>query len=195
MCDHPWFLVFSPSQATLGIGLATENIGASSWQADPIIALATGTAAAAWAGRCLVQAWQAYKARPVTPRLRRFYPGGFDQKMSRREAALILGVRCFSSWGKRIDSFVAALSAWFLAAAVIGNENELLVGCSQGTCSRGEGQRGAPEGDGGKPPRCRWEPLPGIKDQRGQGYLDGEAEWLVIICFLVAEKCVFWSHT
>ncbi|CAA6671853.1 unnamed protein product [Spirodela intermedia] len=61
--------------------------------ADPIIVLATGTAAAALAGRSLIQAWQAYKSRPVAPRLHRFYPGGFDQKMSRREAALILGVR------------------------------------------------------------------------------------------------------
>ncbi|THU69568.1 hypothetical protein C4D60_Mb08t15790 [Musa balbisiana] len=50
-------------------------------------------AAAALAGRYGVQAWQAYKARPVVPRMRKFYEGGFQPTMTRREAALILGVR------------------------------------------------------------------------------------------------------
>ncbi|MCD7462806.1 hypothetical protein HAX54_049388 [Datura stramonium] len=40
-----------------------------------------------------VQAWQAFKARPPTARMRKFYEGGFQPKMNRREAALILGVR------------------------------------------------------------------------------------------------------
>lgn len=48
-------------------------------------------AAAAYAGRYGIQAWQAFKARP--PRLRKFYEGGFQPTMTRREAALILGVR------------------------------------------------------------------------------------------------------
>ncbi|XP_048323755.1 mitochondrial import inner membrane translocase subunit TIM14-2 [Ziziphus jujuba] len=48
-------------------------------------------AAAAYAGRYSIQAWQAVKARPAT--LRRFYEGGFQPIMNRREAALILGVR------------------------------------------------------------------------------------------------------
>ncbi|GFY93347.1 chaperone DnaJ-domain superfamily protein [Actinidia rufa] len=38
-----------------------------------------------------LQAWQAFKARP--PRIRRFYEGGFQPAMTKREAALILGVR------------------------------------------------------------------------------------------------------
>lgn len=50
-------------------------------------------AAAAYAGRYGIQAWQVYKARPPTVRLRKFYEGGFQPKMTRREAALILGVR------------------------------------------------------------------------------------------------------
>ncbi|KAL9266504.1 Mitochondrial import inner membrane translocase subunit TIM14-1-like protein [Drosera capensis] len=50
-------------------------------------------AAAALAGRYGIQAWQAFKARPPKPRARRFYEGGFQPKMTRREAALILGVR------------------------------------------------------------------------------------------------------
>lgn len=48
-------------------------------------------AAAAYAGRYGIQAWQAFKARP--PKMRRFYEGGFQANMTRREAALILGVR------------------------------------------------------------------------------------------------------
>ena len=48
-------------------------------------------AAAAYAGRYSILAWQAFKARP--PKLRRFYEGGFKSAMDRREAALILGIR------------------------------------------------------------------------------------------------------
>ncbi|KAK7345598.1 hypothetical protein VNO77_16204 [Canavalia gladiata] len=58
--------------------------------ATPFIA-GVAVAAAAYAGRYGIQAWQALKARP--PRARRFYEGGFQASMTRREAALILGVR------------------------------------------------------------------------------------------------------
>ncbi|KAG1339134.1 mitochondrial import inner membrane translocase subunit TIM14-2 [Cocos nucifera] len=50
-------------------------------------------AAVAYAGKYGIQAWQAYKARPVVPRMRKFYEGGFQPTMNKREAALILGVR------------------------------------------------------------------------------------------------------
>ena len=50
-------------------------------------------AAAAIAGRYGILAWQAFKARPIVPRMRKFYEGGFQAAMTRREAALILGVR------------------------------------------------------------------------------------------------------
>ncbi|XP_049362745.1 mitochondrial import inner membrane translocase subunit TIM14-1-like [Solanum verrucosum] len=61
-------------------------------QATPLIA-GLSVAAAALAGRYGIQAWQAFKARPPTARMRKFYEGGFLPKMTRREAALILGVR------------------------------------------------------------------------------------------------------
>ncbi|KAF3638084.1 Mitochondrial import inner membrane translocase subunit TIM14, partial [Capsicum baccatum] len=61
-------------------------------QATPLIA-GLSVAAAALAGRYGIQAWQAFKARPPTARMRKFYEGGFQPKMTRREAALILGVR------------------------------------------------------------------------------------------------------
>ncbi|TVU21730.1 hypothetical protein EJB05_31387, partial [Eragrostis curvula] len=60
--------------------------------ATPLIA-GLAVAAAALAGRYSIQAWNAYKARPVVPRMRKFYEGGFQPTMNRREAALILGVR------------------------------------------------------------------------------------------------------
>ncbi|KAL3621283.1 hypothetical protein CASFOL_036195 [Castilleja foliolosa] len=60
--------------------------------ASPFIAGLT-VAAAAYAGKYGIQAWQTFKARPPTVRMRKFYEGGFQPKMTRREAALILGVR------------------------------------------------------------------------------------------------------
>ncbi|XP_040861539.1 mitochondrial import inner membrane translocase subunit TIM14-3-like isoform X3 [Glycine max] len=58
--------------------------------ATPLVA-GIAVAAAAYAGRYGIQAWQAFKARP--PSMRKFYEGGFPATMTRREAALILGVR------------------------------------------------------------------------------------------------------
>ncbi|KAL3753912.1 hypothetical protein ACJRO7_001195 [Eucalyptus globulus] len=58
----------------------------------PLIA-GIAIAAAAYAGRYGIQAWQAFKARPPTATMRRFYDGGFQPTMTRREASLILGVR------------------------------------------------------------------------------------------------------
>ncbi|MED6131078.1 hypothetical protein PIB30_006697 [Stylosanthes scabra] len=58
--------------------------------ATPFLA-GLAVAAAAAAGRCSIRAWQAFKARP--PPVRRFYQGGFQATMNRREAALVLGVR------------------------------------------------------------------------------------------------------
>ncbi|KAK3415026.1 mitochondrial import inner membrane translocase subunit TIM14-3 [Eucalyptus grandis] len=60
--------------------------------ASPIV-VGTAVAAGALGGRYLIGAWQAFKARPAIPRIRKFYPGGFQSVMTRREAALILGVR------------------------------------------------------------------------------------------------------
>ncbi|KNA04824.1 hypothetical protein SOVF_196120, partial [Spinacia oleracea] len=58
--------------------------------ATPLFAGIT-VAAAALAGRYGIQAWQAFKARP--PRPKKFFVGGFQPNMTKREAALILGVR------------------------------------------------------------------------------------------------------
>lgn len=57
--------------------------------------LVTGLAVAAVAlgSKRLIQAWHAFKARPSVPVARKFYPGGFQHEMTKREAALILGVR------------------------------------------------------------------------------------------------------
>ncbi|KAI3823418.1 hypothetical protein L1987_04854 [Smallanthus sonchifolius] len=57
-------------------------------------------AGAAYASRYGIQAWNAFKARPVTPAFRKFYQGGFQPQMTRREAALILGVRESSALDK-----------------------------------------------------------------------------------------------
>jgi DnaJ family protein C protein 19 len=60
--------------------------------ATPLMA-GLSVAAAAMAGKYGIEAWQAFKARPAAARMRKFYEGGFQPVMTRREAALILGVR------------------------------------------------------------------------------------------------------
>ncbi|KAM7464145.1 hypothetical protein LguiA_032266 [Lonicera macranthoides] len=67
----------------------------STWNLDQTTPLIVGVAvaAAAYAGRYGIQAWNAFKARPPTAKLRKFYEGGFQPTMTKREAALILGVR------------------------------------------------------------------------------------------------------
>ncbi|XP_022925537.1 mitochondrial import inner membrane translocase subunit TIM14-1-like isoform X2 [Cucurbita pepo subsp. pepo] len=68
--------------------------------ATPLIT-GIAVAAAAYAGRYGLQAWQAFKARPPTARLRKFYEGGFQPTMTRREAALILGGEHSNRKGER----------------------------------------------------------------------------------------------
>ncbi|KAI9140550.1 hypothetical protein BKA69DRAFT_508165 [Paraphysoderma sedebokerense] len=59
-----------------------------------ILGLALG--ATAYGARFGLQAWQQYAKNMPKMTLKRYYKGGFDQKMTRREAALILGVREFN---------------------------------------------------------------------------------------------------
>ena len=59
-------------------------------QTTPLIAgLAVG--AAAYSARLAMNVFQSFKA--AGPRMRQFYKGGFLPEMTRREAALILGIR------------------------------------------------------------------------------------------------------
>ncbi|CAO3622216.1 unnamed protein product [Mucor hiemalis] len=44
-------------------------------------------AGAATAGRLGIKAFQEYQKLPKTPRMSKFYKGGFDAKMNKREAA------------------------------------------------------------------------------------------------------------
>eukprot|EP00941_MAST-03F_sp_MAST-3F-sp1_P006098 g6098.t1 len=65
------------------------------------LAVGLGVAVVALSGRYAIEAWTEYQAKkakgePVFGRSRygtKFYEGGFEDKMTRREAALILGVR------------------------------------------------------------------------------------------------------
>jgi hypothetical protein len=61
-------------------------------QTTPLVA-GLSIAVAAMAGKYGIEAYQAFKLRPAVPRMRKFYEGGFQPTMTRREAALILGVR------------------------------------------------------------------------------------------------------
>ncbi|KAM3260635.1 hypothetical protein ACQJBY_051734 [Aegilops geniculata] len=77
-----------PSTTATGSLLA----GLLACPATPLVA-GLSVAAAAMGSRFMIQAWQAFRIRAAMPRVRKFYPGGFEREMSRREAALILGVR------------------------------------------------------------------------------------------------------
>lgn len=70
--------------------------------ATPILA-GLGVAAAALAGRAALQAYNAMKTG-ASPSLRQFYKGGFLPEMTRREAALILGLRESSAEEKVKDA-------------------------------------------------------------------------------------------
>nr|KAF6427417.1 DnaJ heat shock protein family (Hsp40) member C15 [Rousettus aegyptiacus] len=68
-------------------------------EARSLIAVGLGVAAFAFAGRYAFQIWKPLEqvitetAKKIsTPSLSSYYKGGFEQKMSRREAGLILGV-------------------------------------------------------------------------------------------------------
>ncbi|KAL0583990.1 hypothetical protein ABG067_006087 [Albugo candida] len=66
-----------------------------------------GIAASAMGIKYVIKAYDAYKLRPKTPSLswnyKSFYEGPFEERMTRREAALILGVRESAS-PKRIQN-------------------------------------------------------------------------------------------
>ncbi|XP_073750603.1 dnaJ homolog subfamily C member 15 isoform X2 [Callorhinus ursinus] len=68
--------------------------------ARSLIAVGLGVAALAFAGRYAFQIWKPLEqvitetAKKIsTPSFSSYYKGGFEQKMSRREASLILGIR------------------------------------------------------------------------------------------------------
>ncbi|XVE99215.1 hypothetical protein REPUB_Repub03eG0178100 [Reevesia pubescens] len=61
--------------------------------ATPFFVRLAVAVAAALTGRYGIHAWQAFKVRPPQTRIRKFYEGGFQPTMTRRETALILGVR------------------------------------------------------------------------------------------------------
>ncbi|ORX51917.1 hypothetical protein DM01DRAFT_1375138 [Hesseltinella vesiculosa] len=50
-------------------------------------------AGAATAARFGMKAFEHWQKMPKKPRMSKFYKGGFDAKMNKREAALILGLR------------------------------------------------------------------------------------------------------
>ncbi|KAL5975695.1 hypothetical protein ACLOJK_020021 [Asimina triloba] len=104
----------------------------------PVIA-SLSVAAAALGGRYLIQSWQAFKA---APRMRRFYDGGFERVMTRREAALILGVREHALMEKikeahrrvMVANHPDAGGSHYLASK-INEAKELLMGKTKGSAS------------------------------------------------------------
>ncbi|KAM1576036.1 hypothetical protein PS2_032268 [Malus domestica] len=112
--------------------------------ANKVTALIGGVAvaAAAYAGRYGIQAWQAFKARPPAARLRKFYEGGFQSTMTKREAALILGVRETTPTDKvreahrrvMVANHPDAGGSHYLASK-INEAKEMMLGRTKGTGS------------------------------------------------------------
>ncbi|CAI5462233.1 unnamed protein product [Closterium sp. Yama58-4] len=99
-------------------------------------------ATAALAARYGIEAWQAFKARPAVPRIRRFYEGGFQPTMTRREAALILGIRESAAQEKVREAHRRVMTANHpdaggsdLLASKINEAKDLLLGQTKGSGS------------------------------------------------------------
>lgn len=105
----------------------------------PLI-VGVAVAASAYAARYSIQAWQAFKVRP--PRMRKFYEGGFQSTMTRREAALILGVRESTATDKireahrrvMVANHPDAGGSHYLASK-INEAKEIMLGKSKGAGS------------------------------------------------------------
>ncbi|KAE9034508.1 hypothetical protein PR003_g10089 [Phytophthora rubi] len=79
--------------------LAARAFHASAQRENTVLVAGLGVAGAALGAKYALQVWEAYKNRPKSEKAasswkyRNFYDGPFEDKMTRREAALILGVR------------------------------------------------------------------------------------------------------
>uniref|UniRef100_M4BSV3 J domain-containing protein n=1 Tax=Hyaloperonospora arabidopsidis (strain Emoy2) TaxID=559515 RepID=M4BSV3_HYAAE len=79
--------------------VAVRSLHASPQRDNSVLLGGLGVAGAALSARYALQIYEAYKNRPRSEKVasswkyRNFYDGPFEDKMTRREAALILGVR------------------------------------------------------------------------------------------------------
>ncbi|CAH0478736.1 unnamed protein product [Peronospora belbahrii] len=78
--------------------LTLRTFHASAQRENTALIAGLGVAGAALSTKYVLQIWTAYKNRPKREKTsswkyRNFYDGPFEEKMTRREAALILGVR------------------------------------------------------------------------------------------------------
>ncbi|KAG7392417.1 DnaJ of sub C member 19 [Phytophthora pseudosyringae] len=78
--------------------LAARAFHASPQRENSVLVAGLGVAGAALGAKYALQVWEAFKNRPKSEKTsswkyRNFYDGPFEDKMTRREAALILGVR------------------------------------------------------------------------------------------------------
>ncbi|CAI9113292.1 OLC1v1013865C1 [Oldenlandia corymbosa var. corymbosa] len=103
------------------------------------VTVGVAVGAAALGARQLIKFWQVFRS---APRIRRFYPGGFQPTMTRREASLILGVREKAPFDKvreahrrvMVANHPDAGGSHYLASK-INEAKELMLGRKQGSHS------------------------------------------------------------
>ncbi|CAI5503968.1 unnamed protein product [Closterium sp. Naga37s-1] len=124
-----------------GLECPSEPQGGMFLMSGPFVA-GVAVATAALAARYGIEAWQAFKTRPVVPRIRRFYEGGFQPTMTRREAALILGIRESAAQEKVREAHRRVMTANHpdaggsdLLASKINEAKDVLMGQSKGSGS------------------------------------------------------------
>ena len=100
-------------ELTTATTLIARGGRASFVQATPLL-VGLGLAIGIVGARSAVTAFRAFKALPKATTMRPFYKGGFEDKMSKREAALILGVRCGRALtrGCRLRAENSRLTRW-----------------------------------------------------------------------------------
>ncbi|KAJ8013015.1 hypothetical protein DPEC_G00048910 [Dallia pectoralis] len=97
---------YNPQTYTRGDTEIDKRLGGA------LIAVGLGVAAAGFAGRYAFQLWkplgqvlsQTVKKMPISTFSSHYYKGGFEQKMTKREASLILGVSPTSTKSKVRDA-------------------------------------------------------------------------------------------
>lgn len=138
------------------------------------LAIGTGVAVAAFLGRAGLVAWR--RSRGGVGALgKAFYKGGFEPRMNKREAALILSLKSVPNNTPLLLAFSApSFSSIQPFQPHIKGRMLTHLGKQRVEHHQGQGPQGAPHAHAAQPPRPRRQPVPGDQGERGQGVFGEE---------------------